>query len=116
MVDLNRIIGGLSQSGAATGLAAGLAGGGIAGALASKKGRKTLGKAAQVGGLAVVGGLAWKAYQSYRDNNQSQQVAAGGAGRGWQDVRQEEFEAVTTERAAPGSRSMLRAAAGRPPR
>ena len=70
MLDLNRIVSGLADSGAVAGLAGGLAGGTVVGALSSKKGRKTAKKVAQVGGLALVGGLAWKAYQNYRNDQQ----------------------------------------------
>jgi uncharacterized membrane protein YebE (DUF533 family) len=46
--------------------AGGLALGGLAGlALGTKGGRSILGSAAKLGGLALVGGLAYKAYQSY---------------------------------------------------
>ncbi len=75
MVNLDKIISGLSQSGAAAGLAGGLAGGTLVGAFGSKKGRKTMKKVATVGGLALVGGMAYKAYRDYQDR---QQRAAGG--------------------------------------
>jgi uncharacterized membrane protein YebE (DUF533 family) len=75
MVNLDKIISGLSQSGAAAGLAGGLAGGTLVGAFGSKKGRKTMKKVAKVGGLALVGGLAYKAYRDYQDG---QQRTAGG--------------------------------------
>lgn len=52
-----------------TGLAAGATGGMVAGALGNKKVRKLTKSAVKVGGLALVGGLAWKAYQSYQSNN-----------------------------------------------
>jgi len=51
---------------AGTGLAGGLAGGALTGLLASKKGRKFASSALTVGGLALVGGIAYKAYQHYR--------------------------------------------------
>ena len=70
MIDLNKIISGLSQSGAAAGLAGGLAGGTVVGALSSKKGRKAAKSAAKIGGLALVGGLAYKAYRDYQDGQQ----------------------------------------------
>jgi len=66
MVDLNRVLNGLTQSGLASGLAGGLAGGALSGALASKKGRKTAATLLKVGGVAAIGGLAWKAYQNYQ--------------------------------------------------
>lgn len=126
MIDLDKIIGGLSRSGVAGGLAGGLAGGTLAGALATKKGRKTAKKAAQIGGLALVGGLAWKAYQDYRQSRPA--TAAPGAGwtpstatgpqapgtaaalaadERWRDVRRQDFEAVTAEAPSETSRSLL---------
>ncbi|WP_310618575.1 tellurite resistance TerB family protein [Flexibacterium corallicola] len=63
--------------------AGGLAGGAMAGGLAgmllgSKKGHKIGKKAVQVGGLALVGGLAYKAYQSYQANKNNPQSDGGG--------------------------------------
>jgi len=131
MIDLDKIVSGLSRSGAAAGLAGGLVGGTAVGALGTKKGRKTLGKVAQVGGLAVVGGLAWKAYQQYRNTNAAHAAgpsqatatawtpatatgpqapgttAALDAARRWQDIRRQDFEAVTAEPAVGDSRSVL---------
>ncbi|MTI16787.1 tellurite resistance TerB family protein [Rhodobacteraceae bacterium RKSG542] len=62
--------------------AGGIAGGALAGGLAgvmmgSKKGRKLGKKAVQYGSLALIGGLAYKAYQSYQSGKQA--PAAGGA-------------------------------------
>lgn len=131
MIDLDKIMSGLSRSGAAAGLAGGLVGGTAVGALSTKKGRKTLGKVAQVGGLALVGGLAWKAYQQYRSGNHASvpgpssgsdlawtpatatgpqapgTTAALAAARRWEDVHRQDFEAVTAEPATEGSRSVL---------
>lgn len=67
MKNLNSIIGGLSKSGLLSGLAGGVAGG----MLTSKTGRKVGKSALKVGALAAVGGVAWKAYQSYSQNKQS---------------------------------------------
>lgn len=69
MKNLNGIIGGLSKSGLLSGLAGGVAGG----MLISKKGRKVGKSALKLGALAAVGGVAWKAYQSY---SQKQTVGA----------------------------------------
>jgi uncharacterized membrane protein YebE (DUF533 family) len=61
---------------AGSGVLGGLAGGAVSGALMSnKKARKTAGTLLKVGGLAALGGMAWKAYQGY------QAQAAGGAGQ-----------------------------------
>lgn len=67
MKNLNGIIGGLSKSGLLSGLAGGVAGG----MLTSKKGRKVGKGALKVGALAAVGGVAWKAYQSYSEKKAS---------------------------------------------
>lgn len=52
---------------AGSGVLGGLAGGAVSGALMSnKKARKAAGTALQIGGLAALGGMAWKAYQGYQ--------------------------------------------------
>jgi len=66
MFDAKRLLDQLVGSGAAGGFAGGLAGGALANMLSGKKGRKLAGSALQVGGLALVGGLAYKAWQSYQ--------------------------------------------------
>jgi uncharacterized membrane protein YebE (DUF533 family) len=71
MSDFNKLIGSLSKSGFLSGLAGGVAGGALTGALTSKKGRKVGKTALKVGALAAVSGLAWKAWQSYSQNQQS---------------------------------------------
>jgi uncharacterized membrane protein YebE (DUF533 family) len=78
MIDLNKIVQGLAQSGVASGFVGGAAGGALTSALMSKKGRKGAKTLLKVGGLAAVGGLAWKAYQSYRQGqpNDSGAMAA----------------------------------------
>ncbi len=130
MVDLNRIMSGLANSGVASGLAAGVAGGALGSALTSKKGKKVAKTALKVGGLAAVGGLAWKAYQSYQ-NGQGQQagpasrqahagVPAGSGFPGgvaeshaasqqaqWQGLHEQDFDAVVADTTAAGTGSML---------
>lgn len=64
-------------SGAMSSFPGGLAGGAAAGGLValmlgSKKARKFGGKALTYGGMAAVGGLAYKAYSDYRKNQQNQ--------------------------------------------
>lgn len=66
MIDPGKILDQLVRSGAAQGFAGGLAGGVLANALAGKKGRKLAGSAMKVGGLALVGGLAYKAWQAHQ--------------------------------------------------
>ncbi len=58
------------------GLLGGVAGGAITSLLMHKKGRKTLGSVAKVGGIAALGGLAWKAYDHYQQNSQQQTALA----------------------------------------
>lgn len=74
-MDLKKMIGGLSSSGALSGFMGGVAGGGLTSMIASKKGRKVGKTALKVGALAAVGGLAWKAYQSYSAKNLGQPEA-----------------------------------------
>ena len=66
MFDPKRMIDQLMSSGVAGGLAGGVAGGALANALSGKKGKKLAGSALKLGGLALVGGVAYKAWQSYR--------------------------------------------------
>lgn len=66
MVDLNNVVQGLSRSGAVSGFAGGLAGTALAGTLSGKKGRKMAKSAVKVGALAAVGGLAYTAWQRYK--------------------------------------------------
>ena len=66
MFDAKRLLDQLVGSGAAGGFAGGLAGGVLANALTGKKGRKLAGSAVKLGGMALVGGLAYKAWQNYQ--------------------------------------------------
>lgn len=77
-----------SQAGPLGGLLGGDAGrmagaagvGGLAGLLVgSKGGRKFVGKAATYGGLALLGGLAYKAYQNWQAGKAPESTAAGAA-------------------------------------
>ncbi len=57
-MNLDKIVSGLTSSG----VLGGLAGGAVSGAIMSnKKARKTAGTLLKVGGVAALGGLAWKA-------------------------------------------------------
>ncbi len=67
MFDAKRVIDQLVSSGVAGGLAGGLAGGALANAFSGKKGKKLAGSALKLGGLALVGGVAYKAWQNHRD-------------------------------------------------
>ena len=73
MVDFNKMLNSLNNSGISKGLLGGLAGGAVAGGLMSKKGRKTAKKALKYGGIAAVGGLAWQAYKKYQAQGTTQQ-------------------------------------------
>lgn len=66
MFDPKKILDQLVGSGVAGGLAGGLAGGALANALSGKKAKKLAGSALKVGGLALVGGLAYKAWQHHQ--------------------------------------------------
>ncbi|MFT5277049.1 MAG: uncharacterized membrane protein YebE (DUF533 family) [Glaciecola sp.] len=71
MINVNKMLASLSRSGMMKGSGGSLLTGGIAGGLAgglmSKGGKKTSKKALKMGALAAVGGIAWKAYKSYSD-------------------------------------------------
>lgn len=75
MIDAKRLLDQLVGSGAAGGFAGGLAGGALANILAGKKGKKLAGSALKLGGLALVGGLAYKAWQNYQ---QGASASSGG--------------------------------------
>lgn len=80
-MDLNKMVQGLMSSGVGGGIAGGLASGLLVNALGKKKTRKMAGSALKLGGAAVVGGLAWKAYQNYRENQSAgNELAANTAG------------------------------------
>ena len=69
MFDAKRLLDQLVSSGAAGGFAGGLAGGALANVLSGKKARKIAGSALQLGGMALVGGLAYKAWQNYQQGS-----------------------------------------------
>ena len=110
-MDLSRIVQGLSNSGAVSGFAGGLAGSALVGAIGGKKGKKMAKGALKVGALAAVGGLAYKAYQGYRQNQASvtpvQQGQADNSA--WQNIPEQRFEAVTENPEGTGALLLLRA-------
>ena len=62
-----------------SGLMGGAAAGGVMALLVgSKKGRKFAGKAATVGGAALIGGIAFKAYKNWQQNNQQSSAVNSG--------------------------------------
>ena len=75
MFDAKRLLDQLVGSGVAGGFAGGLAGGALSQVLTGKKGKKLAGSALKLGGLALVGGLAYKAWQNYQQGA-GQPVAA----------------------------------------
>ncbi len=93
------------------GNAGGLALGGVAGlALGTSAGRSILGTAAKLGGVALVGGLAYKAYQNYQGGKAltsfGEPVLAAPSGSGYA-----EGDGDDNERALLMVRSMIAAAA-----
>ena len=85
----------LKGSGLAGGLVGGAASGALVSALTSKRGRKLAGKALAVGGVAALGGLAWKAYQGYQRGQ-----GAGVTEQGPSDPAQLSAQNTTTLNAA----------------
>ena len=67
-MDAKRLLDQFLGSGAAGGFAGGLAGGALASAFMGKKGRKLTKSAVKIGGLALVGGLAYKAWQNHKQS------------------------------------------------
>ena len=76
MKDLQKLVGSLNKSGALSGLLGGVAGGGLTSLVSGKKSKKTGKKAVKYGALAAVGGLAWKAYKEYSEQNKNAQQHA----------------------------------------
>lgn len=67
-MDAKKLLDQFIGSGAAGGFAGGLAGGALASAFMGKKGRKLTKSAVKIGGLALVGGLAYKAWQNHKQS------------------------------------------------
>ncbi len=104
-MNLDRMIAGLASSG----FLGGLAGGAVGGALGSnKKARKTAGTLLKVGGVAALGGLAWKAYQDYQGQKSPapSQVSPANSDPVWQDISEQRFE-IADQDPAPGSTAFL---------
>lgn len=100
MIDPNRLVNQLLGSGAGAGLAGGLVSGAIAGAIAGGKGRKVAKSALKVGGMALVAGLAWKAYQDHQRQKAAGVAPAAGA---WTPPAPEQLpEPVRAAAADPG--------------
>ena len=104
-MNFDKIVSGLASSG----VLGGLAGGAVSGALMSnKKARKTAGTLLKVGGVAALGGLAWKAYQGYQGQNHPAPSAAAPANTDpvWQGISEQRFD-ITEQDAEPESTAML---------
>ena len=106
IMDLNKVVNALGSSGAIGGFAGGMAGGALSGALMGKKGKKHAKTLLKVGGLAAVGGLAWKAYQSYQQGQQGLQSVPDGSQPTPAAVKPQDF-AIPVNDASPGSRGLL---------
>ncbi|MEO5343484.1 MAG: tellurite resistance TerB family protein [Gammaproteobacteria bacterium SHHR-1] len=78
MFDAKRLLDQLVSSGAAGGLAGGLAGGALVNLLGGKKTKKLAGSALKMGGMALVGGMAYKAWQNYQQGNTQAAASAEG--------------------------------------
>ena len=79
MIDPNRLVNQLMQSGVGGGLAGGLLSGAVAGAIAGGKGKKLAKSGLKIGGMALVAGLAWKAYQDHQRQKSGGTAAAPSA-------------------------------------
>ncbi len=111
-MDFNKIVSGLSSSGVLGGFAGGAVGGAL---MSNKKVRKHTGTLLKVGGIAALGGLAWKAYQGYTASqgsdtevhgNSAIEPEAVGTAAKWQGLTQQGF-AIETSVTATQSRAMV---------
>ena len=105
MVDFNKILSGLTQSGVAAGLAGGVAGGAVSSALGSKSGRKTATTLLKIGGVAAVGGLAWTAYRNYQAQQANNPKST--SARGWTALPEASFDVSKVDALQAGSNSLL---------
>jgi uncharacterized membrane protein YebE (DUF533 family) len=125
MINVNKMLASLSRSSMMKGsggslLSGGLAGG-LAGSLMSKSGKKTGKKALKVGALAAVGGIAWKAYKSYSEQQARDRAFNQGkyqeydrpSTRGFayapNSLSEEQFDDVVQETNSEGQMLLLRA-------
>lgn len=77
MINVDKLLGQLLNSGQAKSMGAGLLIGGLAGALTGKAGKKVAGSALKLGGAAAIAGLAYKAYQNYQANRPQTTIPGG---------------------------------------
>lgn len=133
MINVNKMLVSLSRSGMMKGSAGSLLGGviagGIAGSLMSSKSVKQTGKNTfKIGALAAVGGIAWKAYKSYSDQqakdrafnrgkyqefavaqNHQQPLQASHFAYDPESLNEPQFAAVVNEKNTEGQLLLLRA-------
>jgi uncharacterized membrane protein YebE (DUF533 family) len=91
-------------SGLGSGLMGGAAAGGVMALLVgSKKGRKFAGKAATVGGAALIGGIAFKAYKNWQQNNQQSSTVNSGHNTGYssQHIAAPQYHDSGNQRSVP---------------
>ena len=111
-MNVGRLFEGFISSGVAGGLAGGAASGLLVQSLSSKKGKKMAGNALNLGGAAVVGGLAWKAYQQYQQNsagNTRAPSAEPATTNSWETLEKEQFLPANDTDAAYQELLVLRA-------
>jgi uncharacterized membrane protein YebE (DUF533 family) len=93
MIKVNKILASLSRSGMVKSSGSSFLGGGIGGGIAgsvmsSKSTRKTGKKALKVGALATIGGIAWKAYKSYSEQQAQDRAFNRGKYQDYASARQ----------------------------
>ena len=104
---LDKILGSVTNSPAITGALSGAAGGALVTAFTNKKSAKKLLKA---GGVVAVGGLAYKAYQSYRGAQQTTEGAAPAEALQTQalpELSQQDFADVVDSNQSAGTTSII---------
>lgn len=102
-MNLDKIVSTLASSG----VLGGLAGGAVSGALMSNKtARKTAGTLLKVGGVAALGTLAWKAYQSYQGSGSSTAAAPARSDPAWQGISEQRF-AISADDVQQSSTALL---------
>jgi uncharacterized membrane protein YebE (DUF533 family) len=115
-MDINKLLQGVASSGALSGFAGGLAGSALVGAVSGKKGKKVAKGALKVGALAAVGGLAYTAYQRYRERTPAAELsnadgsrALPATGGDWGHIPKQRFEAIADGEASAGPLLLIRA-------
>ncbi|XOV85591.1 MAG: tellurite resistance TerB family protein [bacterium] len=103
---LDKILGNVTSNPAITGALSGAAGGALITAFTNKKSAKKLLKA---GGLVAVGGLAYKAYQSYRGAQHANEAAPAAVSQpqALPELTQQDFAAVVDAEHNAGTTSLI---------